>query len=599
MGITYSGLIGADFGALETAGESWKALSDTLESEAGTIEQLKAGGESPLGQDNWDGDTAGIGRDKVREIVVALDDRAANARRVWTAIVDAAEEFKGAQADLNDAIAGIDPERAVLTETGSVIPNTAQGTDNIYYAEGLASQITAALQRATEADDALKAAIGVWAETFSESERLDLISQAGDEADELQDLIDSGASPDQINDWWNGLSESERLGILEGDPALIAGLDGIPTDTRDAANRDLLDAELDRFDPGLDSEIADLEARIAEIEASAGDRMDSSAELYELNQQLEDLRDEQARRDSLTALQEAVAGQAPTGQDYYLLGYDSAEDGKAIVSIGNPDTADNTAVYVPGTKADLEGFPGEIERAEDIAGAARESAPDQETAVIAWLDYNAPNDIPPNWENSGEFDEGAGFMRYAEEAGPVLSQFTHGLEATNESGDSHTTVIGHSYGTTVVGHAAAEYGLETDKIIAVASPGLDTEHAEDLGIGAENVYATTADGDAILATTDSYSWVEGVWEGIFQTEEGRDPDGDGAYAWHGEANPLHDDYGATEFASDSLDKNGNESTDGTDIHSGYFHPDNVALENMSYIITGQPEEIRQPEGDGS
>ena len=598
MAITYSLLLEADFSVLESTGEFWGKLYQALEEQAGVLVGLKSTDDAPFGIDHWDGQSGEAARERVRDTVLALDDRSAGARRVSVAIADAVEEFKGAQTDLNDVIAEIDYERVALLDTGSIIPDTSRGTDNVYYAEGLNSRITAALDRATEADEALKAAVGIWAETFSASERQELVSAAEDEAGELQELIDSGASPEQINDWWSGLSEAERIGILEGDPGLIAGLDGIPTDTRDAANRDLLEAEIDRFSPTLDQDIAELEAQLEEMRANGEQYIQSgyrgplteSTEYLELQEQLETLQGEQSRLDSLVDLQDAISGQASTGQDYYLLDYNSNEDGKAIVSVGNPDSADNTAVYVPGTTSDLENFGGSVERAETMAYDSQEVAPGQETAVIAWLDYDAPDEAI--------FD--AFSMDYAEDAGPTLSQFTEGLESTHTGDGAHTTIVGHSYGTTVVGHTAAEYGVEADKIIAVASPGMDSDSAAELGV--ENVYATSAEGDAIRTSTDTYSYgpqfidslVDAV-DSVIDDPHTADDQGDGYYAWHGQHNPVHEDYGATQFPSEATDSEGNPTDDGVDIHGGYWADGNVARENMAYIITDQPDRLHPPE----
>nr|BFF22128.1 hypothetical protein GCM10025732_00930 [Glycomyces mayteni] len=360
MGITYSGLREADFDRLATVAETWKTMADTLESEAGTVEDLKRADSADLGSENWDGDTAELGRDKIRELVVAFDDRSAEARRVWTAITDAVEEFNACRSELQGWIDEAPSRGVVIADDGTVTTPHTASTQQQQQVLIVREEIDALLERATAADEALKAAVGIWAGTFSESERLDLIHQAEDEAGELQDLIDSGASPDAVNDWWNGLSEAERLGVLEGSPALIAGLDGVPTGTRDAANRDLLEAELDRYSPTLDGDIASLEDQIAELEGDwddivASDDRERAMELEDLQAELERLETQRDQRDSLASLQEAIAGQAPSGQEYLLLGYDSAADGKAIVSVGNPDTADNTAVYVPGTGADLDG----------------------------------------------------------------------------------------------------------------------------------------------------------------------------------------------------------------------------------------------------
>ncbi|MEV5444699.1 alpha/beta hydrolase [Streptomyces sp. NPDC052644] len=67
-------------------------------------------------------------------------------------------------------------------------------------------------------------------------------------------------------------------------------------------------------------------------------------------------------------------------------------------------------------------------------------------ATITWFDYNAPGHIPQ-----------AARHQYADEGGPRLCDFLQGSRAAQESVDgtrAPTTVIGHSYGSTVVGVAA-------------------------------------------------------------------------------------------------------------------------------------------------
>ncbi|WP_100448056.1 alpha/beta hydrolase [Glycomyces xiaoerkulensis] len=571
MAITYGLLLEADFTALESVGEAWMDLYGNLDDQAATIGELKAKDVAAFGVNHWEGRNADTAREQVRDIVVDLDERAAAARRVSVSIADAVEEFRAAQSDLNEAVAEVDRERATVTDAGAVVPDTSRGTDNISYAQGMSTRINAALDRATEADEGLKAAIGVWAETFSASERSALIQGAADEAEELQELIDSGASPQAINDWWSGLDEAERLGILEGNPGLIADVDGIPTEDRDAANRDLLEAEIDRFSPTLDADIADLEAQLEELDA-AGDRFDEgggnlgvpheTSEYRELREQLEALEVERDDRDSLEKLQDAISGQARTDQEYFLLGYDSAEDGKAIVSVGNPDTADNTAVYVPGTGGDLDGASGgDLQRAETMAWDAAAVPGGGETAVVMWLDYDAPDDAFLNAPSSS----------YAEDASEPLTSFMGGLEATNHDPEgTTTTVMGHSYGTTVIGEAASENGLATDQIVAVASPGMTVDHASELNIDPDDFYATTAPGDAIHAAAES------------SLIHGPDPSDTGLNLSDGPGSG----FGGTSFESDSMSWNPME------IHSNYWEDGNSARDNMAKIFTGNGDEVR-------
>ncbi|MEU2684145.1 alpha/beta hydrolase [Streptomyces hygroscopicus] len=82
-------------------------------------------------------------------------------------------------------------------------------------------------------------------------------------------------------------------------------------------------------------------------------------------------------------------------------------------------------------------------------------------------------------------------------AAPHLRQDLDGNRAAHEAGTgnhAHTTVIGHSYGSTVIGDATKSHtsydphggALPVDDIIAAGSPGMRVGHASDLGIGSDH-----------------------------------------------------------------------------------------------------------------
>ena len=84
-----------------------------------------------------------------------------------------------------------------------------------------------------------------------------------------------------------------------------------------------------------------------------------------------------------------------------------------------------------------------------------------------------------------------------------MRSFQKGVHASHLGPPAHTTVIGHSYGTLVVG-AAASTALAADDVVLVASPGIDVDHVQDLRLAgidpAENrhhVYATASPTDPI------------------------------------------------------------------------------------------------------
>ncbi len=94
--------------------------------------------------------------------------------------------------------------------------------------------------------------------------------------------------------------------------------------------------------------------------------------------------------------------------------------------------------------------------------------PGQNVSTITWIGYDAPQSIVPE----------AMKKHYAHDAAPDLNRFMAGLEhVQGGDGKSHTTLIGHSYGSTVLGAASNQGDLRTDDIIAVGSPGMLVEHA--------------------------------------------------------------------------------------------------------------------------
>lgn len=145
-------------------------------------------------------------------------------------------------------------------------------------------------------------------------------------------------------------------------------------------------------------------------------------------------------------------GSGPQAQpSKYLMGID--DKGRGIIATGNPDTAKNVATFVPGT------------------GSSEPS-----TAVVTWYGYNAPPGLTDAMQD-----------KYADAGAPDLDHFQDGLRATHDGPRSHNVVVGHSYGTTVIGDAAIHgRNLNADDVVFVASPGTMTNHASDLSLSWSN-----------------------------------------------------------------------------------------------------------------
>jgi pimeloyl-ACP methyl ester carboxylesterase len=190
-----------------------------------------------------------------------------------------------------------------------------------------------------------------------------------------------------------------------------------------------------------------------------------------------------------------------------------------------------------------------------MAGDAGKAAPDERTAAVMWLGYDAPDAIP------AAVGDGSAGGAVAD-----LSRFQTGLRTTHEGPASHHTVLGHSYGSTAIGHTALRSGVDADALIFVGSPGVDADHAGDLtgdvaGVPPGQVWATRAEHD-IIRRVPEWNWLHGT-------------------------DPTRGDFGARVFTSDSGDP-GNEFA----THSAYWDPDNAARRNIAYIVTGQGGQVR-------
>lgn len=146
---------------------------------------------------------------------------------------------------------------------------------------------------------------------------------------------------------------------------------------------------------------------------------------------------------------------------------------------------------------------------------------------------------------------GAGAETSAVRGEEALGSFQGGLRATHEgTSPSHNTVIGHSYGSTLVGHAAqGEGGLNADRIALVGSPGADADHVSELGFRSEDVHATTSTVDLLIRATSG-------------TVHGADPTGQ--------------EFGATELGSDWYSG-----------HGDYFDKNTESWRNLGRIIAGE------------
>lgn len=582
MAVSYSALRDADFGPLAAVGEQWLAQAARLEEREAELDELR---RRRLGEAQWTGTVAEEVRSRVKLIGDDTVERAGECRRIAAAIEDAVAVFKNGQEELAELLASL-PEGLSVDADGVVTARSGEdvGAQSAEDAAAFERRVEAILDAVSEADETLHAAVAAIAGTTDAGERAELAAGVA-LADDFQDLLDGGADPAAVTAWWDGLSPFEQQGLLEARPELLAPVDGIPAAVRDSANRALLDSELAR--------------REDEIEA-VEDRLAADPGNEDLRRRLEGLtgtqRDLARLRDEVSTPYQVGSG--GPALERYLLGYSSEGDGRAIVAIGNPDTADHVSVLVPGTGSDLGNVGGSVDRAELMAGDAYWADPGSSTASVLWLGYDAPDEVAPH----------AMDRRYAEDAARDLSSFTSGLRAVDEDGASHVTVTGHSYGSTTVGIAARDAGLDVDDMVFVGSPGVGVDSASDLGIDPDRVWATRNEEDIIgWAREDALGAIAGGGAGGLLGGPAGGLIG-GALGYftadrddlvHG-TDPVSDAFGGRTFQSDATrDADGFEELwkDDVENHSSYWdgdngHPRNVARDNMAYIVTGQTSGVR-------
>ncbi|MEV6929920.1 alpha/beta hydrolase [Dactylosporangium sp. NPDC051485] len=228
-------------------------------------------------------------------------------------------------------------------------------------------------------------------------------------------------------------------------------------------------------------------------------------------------------------------------------------DGLALEVVGDPQRAETVVVLVPGvntTAANFDHGLGGVERrapvyqarslAAEIAALGGTGAAGR-VAVVAWLGYHPPSGV----------GLGAAREDLAAAGAAALREFVGRLPGRR------IVVVGHSYGSTVVGLAAPGLDGRVTDIVALGSPGMGVDSARDLHTAA-HVWAGTAPGD----------WTRRI-PGVRLAGAGH-----GAHAY----DPA--------FGAEAL------PVGGVDGHDGYFVPGTDSLRALAGIAIGAPGDQR-------
>ncbi|MFE4057791.1 alpha/beta hydrolase [Streptomyces sp. NPDC059096] len=521
-----------DFSDLDAAVSSWKKLAEALgKTRTGSGKQVTG----PLHKAGWAGVSATFGLDAMEATESKLGTAQLDAQLISTTLDILRTKMEAAQRALRNAVADAEEAGHTVREDGWV--ESKQTIDPKYHNDpeyagaqqranaglgGFRSRIDTAL---TDAETASYRA----AELLHQIDPFDLDKRYGGEnaqedaarvaefAGISQKDIPDGKDPKQAAEWWAGLEEDDQRVYLAAFPDQLGVLDGLPAATRDHANRTVLDMKLNDY-------------ALREGELGYHDRYGYRS--------LSALKDRLDRTDTV-----------PAHKQLYLLGFSTEKDGRAIVAVGNPDTAKYTAVQVPGTSNQLDNVGSQIDRVDKLQDAAGSWAAGgkKDVSVISWLDYNAPE---ANFEPSDpELNLGIATEGRAEDGAEGLRDFTHGLRAAHEGERAHLTVLAHSYGSTTAGAAdAGGQGLDADDVVVVGSPGLTVDRADQLHVDPEHLWVGAAPDDMVSNLTPDFALG---------------------------ADPKQSDFGAQRMYVD------------TGGHSGYWDDGSQSLENQGRIIAGK------------
>lgn len=466
--VTFDELKGARFDSLRTHADEWSRTMRQLDDVARDFELGVCGATESAG---WRGDAAGLANPELETALRRIRIAALEARGVAAELDFAAEALSGAQTRLFGELYLASTEgvqivgEGLLFRVGEASPPTGPRDDAETKAvqaklDGYVQRLQAIINEATAADSRHAAALaGLWPGDVA----------PGDEAalnharEDLRRTFEA-MTPAETAQWWAALTDAQRQAYINDFPHEIGSMDGLPATVRNQVNQSALNARLAELGPLVNGGTATMA--------------------------------EQREWENLQKIQETMATntQRPPEEQLMLLKFTAEyRDGGAVVAVGNPDTAKNTVVMVPGANATVAGkLPEQVQRATNLQRAANRVTPGvpSDAAAIVWLDYDAPELSPT------AFGSAAGTDR-AQEGAVRLGRFVEGTRAAGPP-NQHLTVGGHSYGTLVVGYAARDKdGLPADEILFVGSPGVRVDDAEDLNFDPDHVWAGLSEDDVV------------------------------------------------------------------------------------------------------
>lgn len=440
----------------------------------------------------WGGDAAEAAKDAVGKTRADLDAHGQEALAVARAADKAAgeiEEIKGKLARLRSRAHELGMELNPFSNTVVPAAGSTMDQQDVALAEAeLQPQVNALLAEAAGVDDDLAAAINM------ATGKTPIPQDAG------PPVGPEGLTPTQV-------ASDANEARLDGERSRVQGeVDGMQKQY-DAWARQIYMGNTDAATP-------------EQIQALAGRLSVSRTYLGDLN---------------------AVHDALGKADETYLTVFDprtgSGKGVLAAVAVGNPDTAKNVSVTVPGvgstTKDSLPSMVAEADtlRTETLRQLHNAGLPES-AATIAWMGY----DPPPNPLNTLNPADALATMNDNQAVAGAHSLASY-LEQVHENNpDGHLTLFGHSYGSLTSSLALQELNAQglhpVDDVVFYGSPGLELSSPAQLGLGDGHAYVMRGDSDPIAGfvaeNAPLHGWGINPYDGSFpqlSAQAGVDPGG--------------------------------------------------------------------------
>jgi pimeloyl-ACP methyl ester carboxylesterase len=279
-------------------------------------------------------------------------------------------------------------------------------------------------------------------------------------------LLQSPPAARDVSSLWSSLDAASRSRLSSAAPRLVGSLDGFPAGVRNAANRLWVSQSVDQLKKQL---------------PTVAGRAVAESDQHDLHM--------------LTMLQQALK---PTknGPPRSLLSADPSGEGKAVIVLGNIQTADYVTYMVPGMFYTVDGqlgaWTGDAADlyAQQVAWLKRLSATDpadahKTVAVVAWMGYQTPD-----LTNIGSLD-------LAYQARDALSSSVEALQQQRAGHLPYLTIVAHSYGSTAALMALTQYDFSVNALVLVGTPGSAAQSVKDLHVTGANVWVGAAAWDPV------------------------------------------------------------------------------------------------------